>query len=152
MRLVGWATTVAAIDQLSKLAAASYLHLLVPLPLLDETVRLTLAHNSGGAFSLLRSQGELMTYLVGVLSVGLLATLLLGGKRLRPLVQVGLVLISGGAWGNLIDRLHWGYVIDFIDIGTSSWRWATFNLADSAIVLGTALIVLSLIAREVRTA
>jgi len=151
MRLVGWATSVAAIDQLSKLAAVSYLQLLQPLPLLDGTVRLTLAHNPGGAFSLLRSQGELMTYLGGVLSVGLLAALLLGGKRLRPAVQVGLVLISGGAWGNLIDRLHWGYVIDFVDIGTASWRWATFNLADSAIVLGTALIALSTIAREVRT-
>jgi signal peptidase II len=151
MSAIWWVVLVTMIDQLSKLVAGSHLTPLQAVPVIDGTVRLTLAHNPGGAFSLFPDHGELITYISGGLSVGLLG-LLLFSRRRSLLFQAGLTLIAGGAWGNLIDRLRWGYVIDFVDIGTNSWRWPTFNLADSAIVLGTALLALTLIVREVRAA
>ena len=151
MSAIWWVVIVTAIDQLSKLIASSHLTLFQVIPVIDGTARLTLAHNPGGAFSLLPDHGDLITYISGALSIGLLGLLLF--SKQRPLFfQAGLTLIAGGAWGNLIDRLRWGYVIDFIDVGTNTWRWPTFNLADSAIVLGTALLALTLIVREVKAA
>jgi signal peptidase II len=152
MRAIGWVVIVAALDQLTKWIAASNLAPLAPVSVIDGTLRLTLAHNPGGAFSLFHGDGELITYLSGALSLALIIWLLWGGQKRSMLFQVGMALVAGGAWGNLIDRLRWGYVVDFLDLGTNSWRWPTFNLADSAIVLGTALIALALIVREARSA
>jgi signal peptidase II len=57
-------------------------------------------------------------------------------------VMIGLMLVLGGAIGNVIDRVRFGYVIDFIDVYYRSWHWPTFNVADSAITMGAVLLVL----------
>ena len=57
-------------------------------------------------------------------------------------MALALSLVLGGAFGNLVDRVFYGYVIDFIDVYYASWHWPTFNVADSAITIGAALLLL----------
>jgi signal peptidase II len=57
-------------------------------------------------------------------------------------VAVALMLVLGGAVGNVIDRVRFGYVVDFIDVYYRAWHWPTFNIADSAITIGAVLLVL----------
>ena len=107
--------------------------------------RLTRVHNSGAAFGLFQGQSFLLTIIA---SVGIIALLLYAlffhhrfpflGNRLGKLA-LGLVL--GGTVGNLIDRIYLGYVTDFIDFNF----WPAFNIADSAIVVGTIILAYSLI-------
>lgn len=147
LTLLGWMGVIVAADRFAKLAAVSHLEPLRSVPILGEYLRLTLTWNSGGAFGILAGQGSLLT----VLTVGVAATILLVlWRRDLPSKQViaGLVGIAGGAIGNLIDRLWLGSVVDFLDIGISpTLRWPTFNLADTAIVTGTALLLWRLLTR-----
>ena len=61
------------------------------------------------------------------------------------LARTGLALILGGAAGNLIDRIWWGYVVDFVDVYWSGWHFWAFNVADAAITVGVALMILDLL-------
>ncbi len=106
---------------------------------------LVLTFNKGAAFSFLSGAGGWQRwFFVGltlVVGVGLIVWL----WRLRPdegLTALGLSLILGGAMGNLVDRLHSGRVTDFLDFHWQQWHWPAFNLADSAITLGVALLIL----------
>jgi signal peptidase II len=60
----------------------------------------------------------------------------------KRLLCLGLALILGGALGNLIDRLRFGHVVDFLDFHAAGWHWPAFNVADSAITVGAALLIL----------
>lgn len=147
---LGWIAAVVALDQGSKWGALRGLTWGEPRSLLDGYVRLALAHNPGGAFGVLSGQGPLLTWFtVGVVTV--IALFVLIGRLSSTGLVAGSVMIAGGATGNLIDRIHWGYVIDFIDIGaTPTLRWPTFNVADTAIVTGTALVLWHLVLGEAR--
>jgi len=143
---LGWIGIILACDQLSKLAATALLPP-GPVSLLGDYLRLTLAKNPGGAFGIFSGHGEVLAALtVGVVG----AILFLLGRRDLPLrVVLGLAAIAGGALGNLIDRIRLGYVVDFLDLGVSeALRWPTFNLADVAIVLGTAALIWHLFRQE----
>jgi signal peptidase II len=98
-------------------------------------VRFTYATNTGGAFGLFANQTFLLA-LAAVVAITVLVLYLRYLPRESTLLNVGLGLDLGGAIGNLIDRVRLGKVTDFIDIGA----WPVFNLADSAIVVGTFLI------------
>jgi signal peptidase II len=136
-----WMAVIVVADQLSKLAAVTYLEPTRPLLIWGEYVRLTLAWNSGGAFGILAGQGSLLTVLTLGVAVTILLVLWRGDLQSRGVI-VGLSGIAGGAVGNLIDRLWVGKVVDFLDLGISpTLRWPTFNVADAAIVLGTALLL-----------
>ncbi|MCI0655271.1 MAG: signal peptidase II, partial [Methylococcaceae bacterium] len=65
---------------------------------------------------------------------------------------VGLALVLGGALGNLIDRVIYGYVIDFLDVYYKTWHWPAFNIADSAITVGVCILLLDSFRREEKTA
>lgn len=112
-------------------------------------VRITLVRNSGAAFGLLQ---EGRAFLVVASTTAAVFIMFLAeripaeerGKRLF------LGMILGGALGNLIDRLHPGQVIDFIDVGVASYRWPVFNLADSAVTIGGALLVLTYLMKRER--
>lgn len=133
---------VVALDQGTKAWAARTLSVGVPRPFLGDFVRLTRVHNPGGAFGLLpQSTGAFIA--VSVVVVVALGWLLLRG-RWRGLAGVGGALLLGGALGNLIDRLRWGYVLDFLELPS----FPVFNAADSAIVLGAGLLGLSLLVRS----
>jgi signal peptidase II len=118
-----------------------------------ETVRLlpvfNLTHmrNTGAAFSMLSSATPLLFIALGVAVSVAILWWLRRHPRGETLVAVGLSLIQGGALGNVIDRVHYGYVVDFLDfhIGECGLcHWPAFNIADSAIVIGAGLLILDM--------
>ncbi|HUO35239.1 MAG TPA: signal peptidase II [Candidatus Acidoferrum sp.] len=142
------ALVVLAADQLSKYAVQKFttpgsLRVIVP-----GLLNLVHTNNRGVAFGLFADSSSpwlapiLVAFSVGVifLLLWLLATSRAGGR----LGQLGLALILGGAAGNVLDRVVRRSVTDFIDFHIGSYHWYTFNLADSAIVCGAALVVLEL--------
>jgi len=146
-RYAAWlalAASVVALDLWTKHLALTSLELFRPVPV-TAWFNLTLAHNTGAAFSLLADGGGWQRWLFIVVASGISLFLLAWLWRL-PLVAralpVSLMLILGGAVGNLIDRIRFGYVVDFIDLHYAGWHWPAFNLADSAIVIGVGLMLL----------
>lgn len=136
--LLGVAAAVVALDQASKQWVTRALQGRAPVPVLGGLFQLNYTRNTGAAFSILPHGGSLFAVVAVVVAVGILVFY----PRLQlygVLSGVALGLILGGAVGNLIDRVRLGYVIDFID-----FRWfPVFNLADSAIVCGVALLILT---------
>ena len=129
------ALSVIGLDQLSKYLIRANMEMGQSIPR-EGPVGLHYTTNTGGAFGLFANQ----TFLLTMAAVIGIAVLVLYLRYLPPrsmLLKVGLGLDLGGAIGNLIDRLRLGAVTDFINIGA----WPVFNLADSAIVVGTFLIV-----------
>jgi signal peptidase II len=100
-------------------------------------------HNTGVAFSFLASDGGWQRWFFTTLGFGASALMyrLIYLNKNQPLFCWALALISGGAIGNVIDRLNFGYVVDFLDFHWLNWHFAAFNLADSAITLGAALLI-----------
>jgi signal peptidase II len=144
------AIVVIALDQVTKALALTHLALGIPIPVFDDWLALTLVLNPGLAFGLLGSVPAAWRWVVGLLSVGALLVLARIALRVLPgggwpaTVAVGLVF--GGAVGNLIDRLRFGAVVDFVDAYWGPYHWPAFNLADSAITVGVALLALRLLA------
>lgn len=142
---------VAALDQVSKYLAIRYLSALDTIPLVNGVFHLTLTANHGAAFSIL--QGGLLFFVaISVLCICAILAMLCRPRFLRAilgfdsadkLVKIALGLILGGACGNLIDRLRFGYVVDFLDFRV----WPVFNLADSAITVGAVLICWKMVFR-----
>ena len=104
---------------------------------------LSLVHfqNTGAAFSFLSDQGGWQRYFL--IAISLIAVLyipwLINQYKKNILIAIGLLLILGGAIGNLYDRISYGYVIDFIYLHIDEFYWPAFNVADSAISLGVLL-------------
>ena len=135
---------VLLLDQSSKQLAEAGLQLHQQIPLLP-FFNLTLAYNEGAAFSFLSDQGGWQRWLFSGLALLVTLVLVPWMRRLRGdewLLAASLALIVGGALGNLVDRMLWGHVIDFLDLHYGQWHWPAFNLADSAIVLGVSLFLL----------
>ncbi|MEE8054725.1 MAG: signal peptidase II [Gammaproteobacteria bacterium] len=135
------------LDQWTKALASTYLPLAEPVPI-GPLFNLTLVHNTGAAFSLLNEAGGWQRWLFIVLALGISAFIGVWLWRLpreKRWVACALALILGGALGNLWDRMMLGYVVDFIDIYYQDWHWPAFNLADSAITVGAAMLVLDVI-------
>jgi signal peptidase II len=105
---------------------------------------LVLTYNKGAAFSFLSAasgwQGTLFLVIGIAASVFIVWLLVRHGKQ--KLFSTALALILGGALGNVIDRVAYGHVIDFLDFHLGGWHWPAFNVADSAIVCGAALLIL----------
>ncbi|MDD4885645.1 MAG: signal peptidase II [Thiomonas sp.] len=105
-------------------------------------------HNPGAAFSFLASQPGWQRWFFTALSLAASALILwlLFRNRGKPLFSLALAFILGGALGNVIDRVLWGKVTDFLDfyitLNGQQWHWPAFNLADSAIFIGAALLIL----------
>lgn len=123
------------IDRLTKEAVSRTLAPGETREVLGDYVRITHAQNTGAAFGLLPER----TTLLSLLSVVAVFVILYYYRQLRsesPLIATTLGLQLGGAFGNLVDRVRQGYVVDFIDIGIGPYRYWTFNVADSSIVVG----------------
>ena len=105
---------------------------------------LVLAHNSGAAFSFLASasgwQREFFIVLTTIISCVLLW--MLKSNSTNRMLSIALALVLGGAFGNLYDRVQYGYVIDFVQWHVAGYYWPAFNVADSAICLGAVMLVL----------
>jgi signal peptidase II len=105
----------------------------------------TLAYNYGAAFSFLADAGGWQRWFFTGLAAIFSAVIFVWITRLKSTAKlevISLSLILGGAIGNLIDRLIFGYVIDFLDVYYQSYHWPAFNIADSAICIGAVLLIL----------
>jgi signal peptidase II len=132
------------LDQASKLMVDSSMQLYESIPLMP-SFNLTYVHNTGAAFSFLSEAGGWQRWLFAALATVISVILTLWLARLQKhetLLALALSLVLGGAVGNLIDRVAYGYVIDFLDVYYNAWHWPAFNVADSAISLGVALMLL----------
>jgi len=138
------ALAVLALDLVTKQWALAGLRLHEPL-VLTAYFNLTLARNTGAAFSFLSGPGGWQRWLLAGLAVCVSALILVWLRRLGPgekPTAMALSLILGGAVGNLCDRLYSGAVTDFIVVHYQGWYWPAFNVADSAISVGAVLLVL----------
>ncbi len=132
------------IDQFTKTSLEASLqsrHVLELLPVLN----LALAHNTGAAFSLFASASGWQRWFFSVLAIVISGVLVAWLRQLRPgaiLEPMAIVCILGGALGNLLDRIRFGYVVDFIQVHWHEWYFPTFNIADSAITLGAGLLII----------
>ncbi|WP_290648247.1 signal peptidase II [Aquisalimonas sp.] len=141
---VSVAVVVVALDQLTKLLADHFLHYLQPVALLP-VLNLTLSYNPGAAFSLLGDAGGWQRWLFTGIALAVSVGLIIWLRRLPPWERWqtwGLSLILGGAIGNVIDRIAYGHVIDFIHVHWRDWHYPIFNVADSAITIGVVLILI----------
>ena len=132
------------LDQASKLAVDGSMQLFESIPLIPY-FNLTYVHNTGAAFSFLAQAGGWQRWLFAGLAVVMSSIIAVWLHRLQKhetLMAVALSLVLGGAIGNLIDRVSYGYVIDFLDVYYQDWHWPAFNIADSAICVGVGLMLL----------
>lgn len=145
------AFAVIVLDQYTKGLATAALDYGRPQPVFS-WFNLTLQHNTGAAFSFLSDAGGWQRYFFSVVAVVIsiaLAVWLLTLSSGQWLLALSLGLILGGALGNLWDRLAHGYVVDFISVHYGGWYFPAFNIADSAISVGAACLLLdSFLARD----
>lgn len=145
------AAAICAFDIWSKNAMKAYL---VAQParervLINDFMTLVYRHNTGGAFSLLDQFPALFVYLPGALILVVFGLLMgLDPRRAGPWLMTGFSFVLGGAVGNMIDRLRFGHVFDFIDCYVGAAHWPAFNAADSCIVLGVTLVAISMLRGE----
>lgn len=143
LRWLWLSTLLVALDQATKWLALERLAPYEAVPLVPG-FNLTLMFNTGAAFSFLSNAGGWQRWGLSLLALVLSVALTLWLRRLtraEVLSAAGLALVIGGAIGNLWDRLVYGYVVDFIDIYVADWHWPAFNIADSVITVGAALLV-----------
>lgn len=145
---LGLSALVILLDQLSKIAVLRTFAYGEARPVTD-FFNLVLVYNRGAAFSFLAQAGGWQRWLFT--AIGVVATVFIiwllkrhAGQRMFCLA---LALIMGGALGNVIDRVAYGHVIDFLDFYIGRYHWPAFNLADSAIFLGAALLIVDEIRR-----
>ncbi len=131
------AALLLALDRFTKAWAATTLTLGDPQPLIGDVVRLTRVHNSGGAFGVLAKVPALFVAVSILIAIAAFVTFVVLRGR-RPFLRLALVLIFVGACGNLVDRLTLGYVVDFFEVV----GFPVFNVADSCVTVGAALLVL----------
>jgi signal peptidase II len=142
---LGLAALVVLVDQITKRLAEDRLRGERTVPVVDDLLRLTYVQNRGAAFGLLQDQTTFFV-LVGILVIGVIAASYRYLPRSGFRLHLALGLQLGGAIGNLLDRLRQGYVVDFVDFGYRANWWPVFNVADSAIVIGVALLALNALA------
>jgi signal peptidase II len=140
---LGVAAVVLLADQFTKILILGYYQLG------DSTVvtgffNVVRVHNAGAAFSFLSDASGWQRWLfVGIGAVAMVLILwMLRSNPTQRFFSAALSLILGGAMGNVLDRLLYGYVVDFIDVHWAGWHFPAFNVADSAITLGAAALIL----------
>jgi signal peptidase II len=145
----GTALVVLVLDQITKLFALQGLAPGAPVRVVDGFFSLTLVMNPGLAFGMLSSTPTAWRWIVALLSIGALAVLATVSARLLPTggwtTRVALGFIFGGAVGNLLDRGRFGAVVDFLDFYWRGYHWPAFNVADSAISVGVAVLALRIV-------
>ena len=140
---------IALLDQLSKLLVVRSMRLGQNIPIIPGFFDLTFVLNPGAAFSLFATLPEWVRNPFFILISAAAAILIVAYRsrylRENRLASVSLALILGGAIGNLIDRLWYGVVVDFLDAHIYQYHWPIFNVADSAISVGVTLLLLEML-------
>jgi len=141
MAILFFSLLIVVIDQLTKLAIKSRFYLGETYEALGSLVRFTFVQNPGIAFGIHFSNAWFYSFFAAVASIALLAYLY-RMRQSRFSLRLALALIFGGAIGNLIDRLAYGEVVDFIEIGFANWRWPfIFNIADIGVTIGMIILI-----------
>ena len=132
---------VIALDQLTKAWVRAELTIGEPVRVIGDWVRLLYTHNEGAAFGLHVGRYSSVVFLVlAVVASAAVLALYLRTPAERRLERVSLALILGGALGNIIDRVRWERVVDFIQMGVAGHYWPIFNVADSAVTVGAVML------------
>ncbi len=143
---------VAGLDQFSKWQISSAMSLHASCPVIDGFFSITYVRNPGAAFGFLANAPSFFRsgFLIAVSAAAIVMILyyLAQNKTGGVLLTVALSLITGGAAGNLIDRIRFGEVVDFLDVYIGSYHWPAFNVADSAISVGAVLLIVELFRRR----
>jgi signal peptidase II len=139
------ALVIVAADQLTKWAIIEWVPLYDRVPL-NSFVNLTHQKNRGAAFSFLANAGGWQRWFFVVLATVVSGVIAVWIWRIRRkghvLLSIGLALVLGGAVGNLIDRVRFGHVTDFIQVWFGAWAFPSFNVADAGITVGAALLII----------
>jgi len=140
---LGLAGIIVLVDQATKLLVLARFALGESLPV-TPFFNLVLVYNKGAAFSFLAGAAGWQTPLLVGIALGAIAivTWMLWRNSSRLILDIGLTFILGGAIGNLIDRIAYGQVVDFLLFHVRGWSYPAFNVADSAITVGAALLII----------
>jgi signal peptidase II len=140
---LGIAVVVVLLDQVTKITMSRLLAYGQSEPV-TSFFNLVMVYNPGAAFSFLANSGGWQRWFFSALAlaVSIFIVWMLNRNASQRMFCWSLSLILGGAVGNLIDRLAYGHVIDFLDFHVAGWHWPAFNIADGAITIGAALFVL----------
>lgn len=140
---------IVVLDQAAKAVVRVTLELHESVEVIPDFFNLTRVHNFGAAFGLMNAvEFPFKTALLALVAAAALAALAWYGAGLpaeQRLARGGLALVVGGAAGNLIDRLREGYVVDFVDLYWRGWHFWAFNVADAAITVGVAFMILDML-------
>ncbi|MGA1791123.1 MAG: signal peptidase II [bacterium] len=136
------------LDQLTKYLIRSFMSLNTSLSIIPGFFNMVYVMNKGGAFGLFSYLNPLLraAIFIGFSLVAILALLIIYWKSSHTcLIRLGIAFLMGGAIGNLMDRLRWGMVVDFLDFYIGRCHWPAFNVADMAICTGLGLVFLELL-------
>ena len=138
---------VVALDQVTKYLVQKRIPLYDVIPVIPGFFNLTYVRNKGAAFSLLSTMpdGFRSAFFITVTLVAVAVLVVLIKKTHERLLVAAFSLIAGGAMGNVIDRIRFGSVVDFIDWYVRSYHWPAFNVADSAISIGVVLLAVDML-------
>ena len=153
IRLVVIGGIIVIIDQLTKFFIVKYVPLHDTVPVVSGLFNIIHIKNPGGAFGLLANLSPGMrTFIflfISSLAVGLILYFYLKTPVSQTWLAAGFALIFGGAIGNLIDRIRFGVVTDFLDFYISTYHWPAFNVADSAITVGILIFIYHLLFQKI---
>ena len=133
---------IIALDQWSKWAIKTSFNLYQSKPVIQDLLHFTYVTNDGMAFGLSFPGGKHVLLIMTILLTGFIVGFLWKEKNGHPLIKYGLALILSGAIGNLIDRLLYGKVVDFLDLMIGNFHWYIFNIADSSVTIGMILFII----------
>ena len=134
--------SIIALDQWSKWAIKTSFKLYQSKPVIQDLLHFTYVTNDGMAFGLSFPGGKHFLLIMTILLTGFILGFLWKEKNGHPLIKYGLALILSGAIGNLIDRLLYGKVVDFLDLMIGDFHWYIFNIADSSVTIGMILFII----------
>ena len=133
---------IIALDQWSKWAIKTSFNLYQSKPVIQDLLHFTYVTNDGMAFGLSFPGGKQVLLIMTILLTGFIVGFLWKEKNGHPLIKYGLALILSGAIGNLIDRMLYGKVVDFLDLMIGNFHWYIFNIADSSVTIGMILFII----------
>lgn len=134
---------IVLLDQLTKYLTRTHIDMFETIRIMP-MVNLVHVHNEGAAFGMFRSFGNTFFIAISITAVIFISWVIVTGKENYILFSI----LAGGAIGNLIDRLVFGYVVDFIDVTVSGYHWPAFNIADSMLSIGIFLMFINLLRKK----